>query len=324
MPPLISILIPVYNRDEFIGPCIESSLNQTIDDVEIIVVDNASTDGTWDACQSYANTDSRVRIFRNETNIGPVRNWQRCIDEARGRFGKFLFSDDLIKNDFCEKACSFMENEDVAFVFSTVIIGNVPWKGVLAYEWKNSSGLYASSEFIKSSLASEEVPVSPGAALFRMGDLRKNLIHSIPSPTITDFTKHGAGPDLLLYLVTALNYPCVGYLSNPCTFFRVHEGSITISSKDGYIELCYTQAKIWLASSEAFTGFPNGKNTLDSLIASEWIKQCYRSRKIYSYSIFIRQYTEVPIKISKKCALEAFVSLVKKKILRQFRKSGHF
>ena len=108
--PLVSLLIPVYNRETLIGPCIESALAQTVDDLEIIVSDNASTDATWETCQKYAARDSRVRIFRNCENIGPVHNWARCLAHARGRLGKFLFSDDQIYPHYLERTLSYMND----------------------------------------------------------------------------------------------------------------------------------------------------------------------------------------------------------------------
>ena len=80
--PKVSILIPVFNRKSYISDCIQSALDQTISSIEIIIVDNASNDGTWEICQEYANRDQRIRIFRNDTNIGPVRNWKKCLDPA--------------------------------------------------------------------------------------------------------------------------------------------------------------------------------------------------------------------------------------------------
>src|SRR5579872_5687154 len=96
--PLVSIIVPVYNRRRLLAECLESALDQTWRDMEVVVVDNASTDGTWDVCRAFARADSRVRIFRNPENIGPVRNWQRCFREAEGRFGKLLFSEDVLSS----------------------------------------------------------------------------------------------------------------------------------------------------------------------------------------------------------------------------------
>jgi len=193
--PLVSILIPVFNREDFIGNCIQSALDQTIEDLEVVVVDNASTDRTWDVSQEYAAKDSRVRIFRNERNIGPVKNWKRCIDEASGLYGKILFSDDRMHPTCLERCIPFLVDPDVGLVFSSVVSGSSPWKGQIFYRWRRHSGSYSSTEFIEALLLADDVPVSPCAALFRMEDLRKNLVLNIPSPSQHNFCAHGAGHD---------------------------------------------------------------------------------------------------------------------------------
>ena len=198
--PLVSILIPVYNRENLVGACIQSALEQTITDIEVIVVDNASTDNTWRICQEYAQQDSRVRIFRNKQNLGPVRSWQRCIEEARGKYGKILFSDDLIHHQYLAKTTPLLDEHSVGFVFSRVCIGEQEWQGNNNYEYFNTNKLIDIDQYLKDCIINGSLPVSPGCAIFRLDDLRKNLHITIPSPTIDDFDRHGAGPDLLLFL----------------------------------------------------------------------------------------------------------------------------
>jgi len=105
--PLVSILIPTYNRERLIGETIRSALVQTYPHIEVVVVDNASTDSSWEVISELARKDSRIHPFRNETNVGPMRNWKRAFDEAKGKNGKVLWSDDLIAPDFHEKTCHF-------------------------------------------------------------------------------------------------------------------------------------------------------------------------------------------------------------------------
>jgi glycosyltransferase involved in cell wall biosynthesis len=202
--PLVSILVPVYNRREFLSACLDSALSQTHRDLEIIVIDNASTDGTWDVCREYAARDRRVRIFRNPENIGPVRNWQRCFKEAQGRYGKMLFSDDLMTPDYLEKTLPLMRDPHVAFVFSQAKIGPRPDQSRIAFQFARHSGRFARNRYLRAALLGHRTPVSPGAALFRISDLRGSLRVTIPSHTIDDFEKHGAGIDQLLYLMTAV------------------------------------------------------------------------------------------------------------------------
>ena len=92
--PLVSIVIPVFNRETLVQEAIESALKQTYDNIEIVVVDNCSTDKTWEVLQKYNNP--KIKIFRNNTNIGPVLNWKKGIELSSGEYIKLLFSDDMI------------------------------------------------------------------------------------------------------------------------------------------------------------------------------------------------------------------------------------
>ena len=85
-PPLISIVIANYNYAHFIPKAIESVLSQDDPNFELIVVDNASTDTSWEVIGSYVAVDERLRAFRNESNIGIVRNHNRGLREARGSY----------------------------------------------------------------------------------------------------------------------------------------------------------------------------------------------------------------------------------------------
>lgn len=275
--PLVSILIPVYNRKHMLIACLESALAQTVTDFEVVVVDNASTDGAWEVCQEFAKRDSRVRIFRNETNIGPCFNGLRCIAEARGYYGKTLFSDDLISLDFLEKTLPLIANPEVGFVFTAAEIGREPGQGTINYKVGEHPGTMPSQEFIYYSLfrQGQIVPNSPGAGLFRLEDIRKYVLMEIPSPTIDDFLDHGMGVDILQYLRTANQYPLVAYVPEPLAFFRAHEDSETILSlakRPWKWIFCYQQAKIWFASQYS------SNTILQSLLIGEWVREFHQSK----------------------------------------------
>jgi glycosyltransferase involved in cell wall biosynthesis len=246
--PLVSILVPVFKREDLLGPCVESALAQTVTDLEVIIVDNASPDGTWKVCRQLAEDDSRVRIFRNDENVGPVRNWKRCLDEARGEYGKLLFSDDLIAPDYLEKTLAFLEDPLVGFVYTMVEIGPEPNAETNTVSFKSaaSSGVHPSSGFIEGHLLRRErLPVSPGAALFRLIDLRANLM--LDSPGEADWMATGAGPDVLIYLQVAAQYPSIGFVAESLCFFRFHGNALTVAQDRG-VATGYAQAFTWFAS----------------------------------------------------------------------------
>lgn len=275
---LVSILIPVYNREKYLAECIQSALDQTWQQIEVIVVDNASTDGTWAICQDFARKDSRVRIFRNDTNIGPVRNWLRCMDEATGTYGKILFSDDLMSPEFLMRTLPYLADDNVGFIFSAIEIAERLGAGDEPLRWRRSSGMWPSRDFIRESLLGGKVPVSPGAALFRMRDLRNNLKLDIPSLAGTDFTRYGAGPDLLLYLLTAAAYPRIAYYSEPLIFFRSHPESISIRESGKMIDAHYFQAKVWFAAQHPRAGDPIFARWLEMCLYQGWLKHIRKNK----------------------------------------------
>jgi glycosyltransferase involved in cell wall biosynthesis len=95
--PLVSIGLPVYNGARFLAQALDTLLGQTLHDFELIISDNASTDGTADICLDYAARDARIRYIRQASNIGGPRNWNFVAQEARGRYLKWAAA-----NDFCD------------------------------------------------------------------------------------------------------------------------------------------------------------------------------------------------------------------------------
>jgi glycosyltransferase involved in cell wall biosynthesis len=92
--PLVTIGIPSYECADYIGEAISSALSQDFADLEVVVVDDASTDGTLDVLAGF--DDPRLRVIVNEHNVGPGRNWNRVLEEARGRYVKVMGCDDVL------------------------------------------------------------------------------------------------------------------------------------------------------------------------------------------------------------------------------------
>ncbi|HXC05614.1 MAG TPA: glycosyltransferase family 2 protein [Bacteroidia bacterium] len=94
--PRVSICIPVYNGASYLRECLDSALCQTMDDFEIILVDDRSSDSSYAILQEYASKSTKIRLFQNETNLGLVGNWNRSVELAGGTWIKFLFQDDML------------------------------------------------------------------------------------------------------------------------------------------------------------------------------------------------------------------------------------
>ena len=110
--PRLSVGLPVYNGENFLAESLEAMLGQSYQDFELIISDNASTDGTGDICRRYARQDSRVRYIRQPLNIGLARNHNCLVAEARGELFKWASHDDLYARDLLERCVERTDVED--------------------------------------------------------------------------------------------------------------------------------------------------------------------------------------------------------------------
>ena len=122
--PLATIVIPAYNVSGYIGECLESLLVQSYQDIEILVVDDGSTDGTADVVGRYADADSRVKLFHNENHgVSYSRNF--AIGKGAGDYLLFMDADDVVSPDYVESLVEPLSNG--ACEMSAV--GVVPFSG---------------------------------------------------------------------------------------------------------------------------------------------------------------------------------------------------
>jgi glycosyltransferase involved in cell wall biosynthesis len=106
---LVSVLMTAYNREAFIAEAIESVLLSTFRDFELLIVDDCSIDKTVDIAKKYAVTDSRVKIFENKKNLGQFPNRNHAAALAKGKYIKYLDSDDTITAEGLEEMVKGME-----------------------------------------------------------------------------------------------------------------------------------------------------------------------------------------------------------------------
>ncbi len=112
---LVSIIMPSWNTGKFIGESIQSVLNQTYTNWELIIVDDCSTDNTDEIVASF--NDERIRYFRNDKNSGAALTRNRAIREAKGEWIAFLDSDDLWMPKKLEYQIKFMQKKDLVFSY---------------------------------------------------------------------------------------------------------------------------------------------------------------------------------------------------------------
>lgn len=141
----ISVLIPIYNAEKHLAECIESVRNQTLSDIEIILIDDGSVDKSRKIAEKYVATDSRIKLYyKKNEGVSTARNLG--IERARGRYIQFVDSDDRIRPNMCEILLSSMmkQRNDL------VICGyqyNMPNDRILTKLIAGTPGLYTKREF---------------------------------------------------------------------------------------------------------------------------------------------------------------------------------
>lgn len=119
----VSVIIPVYNVELYVEQCLRSVMEQTLDDIEIICIEDAGTDGSKDIIRRLMNEDSRIQLFINEKNEGLASVRNQGIDRAKGEYIYFLDSDDMIKKNALEALYNRAEEDKLdACIFSAEFI----------------------------------------------------------------------------------------------------------------------------------------------------------------------------------------------------------
>ena len=113
--PLVSVVIPVYNVEKYLNQCLDSVISQTLTDIEIICVNDSSTDGSLNILEEYAKRDERIKVVTQPNGgAGAARN--RGLSMASGKYLSFLDSDDFFEPDMLELAYKKAEKDKADFV----------------------------------------------------------------------------------------------------------------------------------------------------------------------------------------------------------------
>jgi glycosyltransferase involved in cell wall biosynthesis len=121
---MISIIIPAYNHERKISRCIESILDQSLKNFELLISDDCSADKTYDIAKSYENKDHRIKVFKQEKNLGPSGNTNFLTLKAKYDYLSIVASDDFLEKDKLERQLKFMSNENLDFTFTNVNVLN--------------------------------------------------------------------------------------------------------------------------------------------------------------------------------------------------------
>lgn len=116
----VSIIVPIYNVEKYLNRCLDSLVNQTFKDIEIIALNNGSTDSSLDILKDYASNDNRITIIDNE-NLGVSKARNIGIDKASGKYIVFVDSDDWIDTNMIEVLYSNITKNNCDLVMCTYV-----------------------------------------------------------------------------------------------------------------------------------------------------------------------------------------------------------
>src|ERR1019366_5349478 len=244
MDSLVSICIPIYNGELFLRECLDSALVQDYKQLEIIIVDDQSTDNSIAIVNEYIKKDKRIKLFINEINLGLVSNWNECINKSSGEWIKFLFQDDTLIPTCISRVMQYATNDvsiiscDRIFLFEN----GVDEKLQHLYEnGINSPGKafgYTIPTLINANRICKKILESrtgnfigePNVILFR-----KNLIDKIGyfDPLLFQIC------DLEYWLRISCNYGLF-YIPEDLATFRVHVNSTSATNRKDNIDLLDT------------------------------------------------------------------------------------
>lgn len=248
----LSILIPTYNREEYVVDALDSVLNQPFQDFEVICSDNGSSDNTASVLKSYAEKDSRVKVFLNDKNLGPVPNWKNCLDHATGEFIHWLWSDDWVEPNFYIDAFNLMEEHRTRVVSTwNYRSDNLLNKNDKYISWQFSySKIPGEVAAKKVLLMTKELPVSPAAYIMPREAVIKHFYENIPEVGELKPVANGVGVDSLMVSGCCYEQDMISILQKPSVVFRRHENISTELSRQGLLSAMYQVSHMWFMSSQ--------------------------------------------------------------------------
>ena len=155
---LLSVLMPVFNSEQFVAEAINSILNQTFTDFEFLILDDASTDKSFKIIKDFEKKDSRIKVFKNEKNLGVVESRNKLINLSKGKYIAWLDSDDIAIENRFEKQIKFLEEHSEIGMVGTdalIIDENSKKIGIWTFETdpqKLKIELFFHSPFLSSSV----------------------------------------------------------------------------------------------------------------------------------------------------------------------------
>ncbi|GAB6168210.1 hypothetical protein JCM1393_06700 [Clostridium carnis] len=249
--PKVSIIVAAYNIEDFISRCMESLVNQTLKDIEIIVVNDGSKDNTLAKILDYEIKDYRIKVI-NKKNQGLIEARKTGLNNAKGEYLLFVDGDDWLKKNCCEELYNKAKETDVDIVYYNLIIAK---NNKLIEDKSFDFGLVDEYKYLTLVLENK-IRANVFLQFIRSNFLKeKNII--LPSNV-------SYGEDLAITVTLAIKKPKVAYLNKEMYYYFQRAGSITgkISNKVFEVESVIDYIKVLLENEKIMEDFREGFNYL--------------------------------------------------------------
>ena len=218
----ISVIIPVYNVAAYLPRCLDSVLAQTFRDIEILCINDYSTDGSLRVLEQYAKQDRRIKIFSNKENIGGALSRNVGLDNATGEYVYFIDSDDWIEPDYLEKMLSAIETAKTEVVLNLNILQETA-QGTALYTQHNISHLADDGEFLNRWNIIANTPCLLWARLYKRSFLEEHHLRLSGVRTTCD--------DYIFHYISHIYTDKTFVFMGPAYHYRIHQESITGQAK---------------------------------------------------------------------------------------------
>lgn len=222
--PCISVIVPVYNVENYLPRCVDSILSQSFTDFELILVDDGSPDNSGKICDEYAEKDNRVRVFHKPNGgVSSARNLG--LDNALGEFVTFIDSDDYVGREYLIELVSTIEDSKVDFVAICNTIQIAPFCSYIRLERADFDTLFSQYSFQKL--------CCPWGKLFRLSLIKKIGLNF-------DTSIH-LGEDVVFVMTYLLNIKTISLIKSYSYHYEIRPGSLVRTMTPYEIELSVLQ-----------------------------------------------------------------------------------
>lgn len=228
MNPEVSVIIPAYNTEAYLAQAIESALGQTLQNIEVIVVDDASTDNTLEVAKSF--NDKRLKVLANEQNLGAAAARNRALKTAQGKWIAVLDSDDWYATERLEKLVQIAYTNNADLIADDLYLikdgEDTPWSTLIRQsgETINSIKQIDPVYFVETDIYGERgLHLGISKPLFRREFLIQKQINYDPNIRM--------GQDFWLVLTCLVRGARFFLVPKPYYFYRSRSGSLVYQSK---------------------------------------------------------------------------------------------